>query len=138
MATLAGLFIVGISVPTGMALGAISAVGIAMIGSLTVLPALLAWLGPKADAGRIPFLGRTGRTTCVVHGDPNPGNIRMTADRVAMIDWDESHADVPDLDLALPHNAAGLGSDAYDIAVDLVGVPWPVISDELSRAPNGG
>jgi hypothetical protein len=58
----------------------------------------------------------TGRTTCVVHGDPNPGNIRMTADRVAMIDWDESHVDVPDLDLALPHNAAGLGDDAYDIA----------------------
>ena len=28
-----------------------------------------------------------GRPTCVVHGDPNPGNIRMTADRVAMIDW---------------------------------------------------
>jgi hypothetical protein len=40
----------------------------------------------------------------------------MTADRVAMIDWDESHVDVPDLDLALPHNAAGLGDDAYDIA----------------------
>jgi hypothetical protein len=40
----------------------------------------------------------------------------MTADRVAMIDWDESHVDVPDLDLALPHNAAGLGNDAYDIA----------------------
>ncbi|MGC1282751.1 MAG: phosphotransferase, partial [Streptosporangiaceae bacterium] len=58
----------------------------------------------------------TGRSTGVVHGDPNPGNIRMTADRVAMIDWDESHVDVPDLDLALPHNAAGLGNDAYDIA----------------------
>ncbi|HEX7996444.1 MAG TPA: phosphotransferase, partial [Streptosporangiaceae bacterium] len=58
----------------------------------------------------------TGRATCVVHGDPNPGNVRMTADRVAMIDWDESHVDVPDLDLALPHNAARLGSDAYDIA----------------------
>src|SRR5258706_10828030 len=57
-----------------------------------------------------------GRTTCVVHGDPNPGNIRMTADRVAMIDWDESHVDVPDLDLTLPHNAAGLDDDAYDIA----------------------
>jgi hypothetical protein len=40
----------------------------------------------------------------------------MTADRVAMIDWDESHVDVPDLDLALPHNAAGLDDDAYDIA----------------------
>jgi len=58
MVTMAGLFIVGISVTTGIALGAISAVGIAVIGSLTVLPALLAWLGPKADAGRIPFLGR--------------------------------------------------------------------------------
>jgi hypothetical protein len=40
----------------------------------------------------------------------------MTADRVAMIDWDESHVDVPDLDLALPHDAAGLGNGAYDIA----------------------
>jgi Ser/Thr protein kinase RdoA (MazF antagonist) len=58
----------------------------------------------------------SGREQCVVHGDPNPGNIRMTADRVALIDWDESHVDVPDLDLALPHNAAGLGDDAYDIA----------------------
>jgi hypothetical protein len=33
-----------------------------------------------------------------------------------MIDWDESHADTPDLDLPLPHNAAGLGNDAHDIA----------------------
>ena len=40
----------------------------------------------------------------------------MTADRVALIDWDESHVDVPDLDLALPHNAAGLDDDAHDIA----------------------
>jgi hypothetical protein len=40
----------------------------------------------------------------------------MSADCVAMIDWDESHVDVPDLDPALPHNAAGLVNDAYDIA----------------------
>ena len=58
----------------------------------------------------------TGRERCVVHGDPNPGNIRMTADRVALIDWDESHVDVADLDLVLPHNAAGLDDDAHDIA----------------------
>lgn len=57
-----------------------------------------------------------GRRTCVVHGDPNPRNIRMTADRVTLIDWDEAHVDVPDLDLALPHNAAGLDGDAHDIA----------------------
>ena len=40
----------------------------------------------------------------------------MTANRVALIDWDELHVDVPDLDLALPHNAAGLDEGAYDIA----------------------
>jgi len=57
-----------------------------------------------------------GRQTCVVHGDPNPRNIRMTATRVALIDWDESHVDVPDLDLALPRNAAGLDEGAYDTA----------------------
>src|SRR5919205_1729394 len=82
--------------------------------------------GTKIDLGAMPAEGvarcrsawarLTGRERCVVHGDPNAGNIRMTADRVALIDWDESHVDVPDLDLALPHNAAGLDDDAYDIA----------------------
>jgi putative drug exporter of the RND superfamily len=58
MAAMAGLFFVGGGPFSGMAAGTIAVVGIAVIGSLTVLPALLAWLGPKADAGRIPFLGR--------------------------------------------------------------------------------
>jgi Ser/Thr protein kinase RdoA (MazF antagonist) len=57
-----------------------------------------------------------GRETSVVHGDPNPRNIRITADRVALIDWDESHVDVPDLDLVMPNNAAGLEEEALDIA----------------------
>ncbi len=58
-----------------------------------------------------------GRPTCVVHGDPNNlGNVRITSSRVALIDWDESHVDVPDLDLVLPHNAADFDEDALDIA----------------------
>ncbi|MGO8100829.1 phosphotransferase enzyme family protein [Rhizobium leguminosarum] len=58
-----------------------------------------------------------GRQTCVVHGNPNsPGNVRITADRVALIDWDETHVDVPDLDLVLPGNAADLDDGAHDIA----------------------
>jgi hypothetical protein len=36
--------------------------------------------------------------------------------RVGLIDWDESHVDVPDLDLVLPHNSAGLNDVAFDIA----------------------
>jgi putative drug exporter of the RND superfamily len=58
MIALAGLFLTGYSVFTGIALGTIAVVGVAVIGSLTFLPAMLSWLGPRADRGRIPFLGR--------------------------------------------------------------------------------
>jgi len=40
----------------------------------------------------------------------------MTADRVGLIDWDEAHVDVPDLDLVLPHNAGDLVGVTRDIA----------------------
>ena len=58
MIALAGLFLTGFSVFTGVAIGAITVVGIAVAGSLTALPALLCWLGRWSDRGRIPFLGR--------------------------------------------------------------------------------
>lgn len=58
-----------------------------------------------------------GQSMTVVHGNPgNPGNILMTADRVALIDWDEAHVDVPVLDLVLPHNGGGLEGAARDAA----------------------
>ena len=58
MTALAGLFLTGYSVFTGVAIGAIMVVGITVVGSVTVLPALLSGLGQWADRGRIPFLGR--------------------------------------------------------------------------------
>jgi putative drug exporter of the RND superfamily len=58
MIALAGLFLTGYSVFTGVAIGTIAVVGVAVAGSLTALPALLSWLGPWADRGRVPFLGR--------------------------------------------------------------------------------
>ncbi len=58
MVALAGLFLTGYDIFSGIALGTIAVVGVAVLGSLTVLPALLSWLGPRADRGRIPFLGR--------------------------------------------------------------------------------
>lgn len=73
---------------------------------------------PEAVARcRAAWARLAGRPTCAVHGNPNsPGNVRMTADHVALIDWDEAHADVPDLDLVLPYNGAGLEGEARDIA----------------------
>ncbi len=58
MTALAGLFLTGYSLFSGMAIGAIVVVGIAVTGSLTVLPALLSWLGDRVDKGRIPLIGR--------------------------------------------------------------------------------
>ncbi len=82
--------------------------------------------GTKVDLGAMPSEGvarcraawerLAGRDACVVHGDPNAGNVRMTTHRVALIDWDEAHVDIPDLDIVLPHNAAGLDDVAHDIA----------------------
>ena len=51
----------------------------------------------------------------VVHGDLNTGNILMSGDKVALIDWDESRVDVSSLDLALPHNAAEMDADRLEI-----------------------
>ncbi len=58
MISLAGLFLSGIELFTGMAFGTIVVVGVAVIGSLTVLPAMLSLLGDWADKGKIPVLGR--------------------------------------------------------------------------------
>jgi len=58
MVSLAGLLLTGIDLFTGIAVGTIMVVGVAVVGSLTFLPALLSLLGPWADKGRIPFLGR--------------------------------------------------------------------------------
>jgi Ser/Thr protein kinase RdoA (MazF antagonist) len=79
---------------------------------------LLADRGTRIDLTRMPaeavarcraaWARLAGRETAVVHGDPNPRNILVTAERIALIDWDEAHADVPDLDLDLPFNAADL------------------------------
>src|SRR6516165_3399843 len=58
MIALAGLFLTGIDVFSGVAVGAIVVVGVAVLGSLTFLPAMLSLLGGWTDRGRIPWLGR--------------------------------------------------------------------------------
>jgi uncharacterized membrane protein YdfJ with MMPL/SSD domain len=58
---MAGMFLAGNGVFTSMAIGTMLVVFVAMVGSLTVLPALLHRLGDKVERGRIPFLGRTRR-----------------------------------------------------------------------------
>jgi uncharacterized membrane protein YdfJ with MMPL/SSD domain len=58
MVALAGLLVTGMKVFESMALATISVVAIAVIGSLTALPAVLAMLGDRVDKGRIPGVKR--------------------------------------------------------------------------------
>ena len=55
---MAGMFLSGMQLFAGFAIATISVVFIAMIGSVTVLPALMSMLGDKVELGRVPFLRR--------------------------------------------------------------------------------
>ncbi len=58
MIAMAGMYFGGAATFTSFATGTITVVAVAMLGSLTVLPALLSMCGDKVDKGRIPGLAR--------------------------------------------------------------------------------
>jgi uncharacterized membrane protein YdfJ with MMPL/SSD domain len=58
---MSGMFLAGIQGMSAFALGTVIVVAVAMLGSLTVLPAVLCWLGDRVEWGRVPFVGRFGR-----------------------------------------------------------------------------
>ena len=61
MAAMAGMFLMGTRVFQSFGMGTVLVVAIALVGSLTVLPAVLSMLGDRVDRGRIPFLKHVGR-----------------------------------------------------------------------------
>jgi RND superfamily putative drug exporter len=58
MLAMAGMYLAGAATFTSFATGTIAVVAVAMIGSLTVLPAVLSVLGDRTEKGRVPGLGR--------------------------------------------------------------------------------
>ena len=58
MTAMAGMFLMGTRVFQGFGVGTILVVAIALVGSLTVLPAIISKLGDRIDRGRIPLLRR--------------------------------------------------------------------------------
>jgi uncharacterized membrane protein YdfJ with MMPL/SSD domain len=61
IAAMAGMFLTGDGTFASLALSAILVVALAVLGSLTVLPALLSRLGDKVDRPRIPLVRRLRR-----------------------------------------------------------------------------
>ncbi|HEX8121092.1 MAG TPA: MMPL family transporter [Solirubrobacteraceae bacterium] len=56
MIAMAGMYFGGAATFTSFATGTIAVVGVAMLGSLTVLPAMLSLTGDKVEKGRVPGL----------------------------------------------------------------------------------
>ncbi|GAB2858903.1 MMPL family transporter [Streptomyces deserti] len=56
---MAGMLFTGLAEFEAMGLASLMVVAVAMIGSVTVLPALLSLLGERVEKGRIPFLRRS-------------------------------------------------------------------------------
>ncbi|HKP21025.1 MAG TPA: MMPL family transporter, partial [Thermoleophilaceae bacterium] len=58
MVAMGGMYLGGISNFSSFATGTIMVVAVAMLGSLTVLPATLSKLGHRVEKGRVPFISR--------------------------------------------------------------------------------
>lgn len=65
---MAGMFLTGIAEFEAMAYATILVVVTAVLGSLTVLPALLSLLGDRVQKGRVPLLGRLRRPDAATTG----------------------------------------------------------------------
>jgi uncharacterized membrane protein YdfJ with MMPL/SSD domain/pimeloyl-ACP methyl ester carboxylesterase len=62
MAAMAGMFLTGDQTFASLAFATILVVGVAVLGSLTVLPAVLSKLGDRVDRLRVPLIGRRRRS----------------------------------------------------------------------------
>jgi uncharacterized membrane protein YdfJ with MMPL/SSD domain len=58
MIAMAGMYLAGAQTFSSFATGTILVVGVAMLASVSVLPALLSVLGDRINKGRLPFIGR--------------------------------------------------------------------------------
>ena len=61
MIAMAGMLFSGDQTFASFSIATMTVVAVAMVGSLTVLPALLTWLGDRVEKGRIPLLSRRRR-----------------------------------------------------------------------------
>ena len=82
MVAMSGMFLSGLLLFKGFAMATILVVLIAMLGSVTILPALLSWLGDRVERGRLPFTGnrqaeeRSSRITRASRPDSRPSAVR--------------------------------------------------------------
>src|SRR3954469_5216601 len=145
-----GLFLTGLSYMYGVAISASVAVLVVALAAITLLPALLSYLGPRVDSLRLPFLGRSdkpegdegslaGRWSHAVQRRPWIAAIASTAVLLALA--------VPALGMRLGFPDAGndppgkMTRQAYDLNTEGFGPgtngPLVIAAELPSRAAKG-
>ena len=81
MTAMAGMLLAGNSIFVSFGIGTMLVVAVAMVGSLTVLPAVMAWLGDRVERGRVPFISRRQGWPL---GDVGPAGRRRLAPAMAV------------------------------------------------------
>jgi RND superfamily putative drug exporter len=87
---MAGMFLAGDNIFASFGVGSILVVAVSVLGSLTVLPALLAKLGRWVDRPRIPFLWRLTAPRPVADRGGSRGSGRRCCGRRCGTPWSRS------------------------------------------------
>ncbi len=82
---LAGMFLVSIQAIRSMAIGSMSVVAVAVLGAITLLPAVLSLVGPRIDRLRLPL--RRRRRAAAGAGAPSSGFWHAWAMRIMRRPW---------------------------------------------------
>jgi RND superfamily putative drug exporter len=137
MAGLAGMFLSGMKIFDGFALATMLVVFVAMLGSVTVLPAVLSLLGDKVVALRVPFIARRrqrlpggGRVWNAVLGKvvARPVIIAVLSAAAMLVLAAPAlhmHTETLSIEQLLPHNSSAVIT-AQQIDSEFPGSPSPV------------
>ena len=131
MVAMAGLFLTGDATFASFGYATIIVVAVAMLGSLTVLPALLSKLGDRVDRLRVPLVGRRRRSSAREGGAWGGDRRRRAAPAAPLCLTRRRPADCArDSGAAAAHGNAGAGhvpaeaGGGQDVRPYAAGVPW--------------
>ena len=133
---MAEMLFTGNAVFTSIAVGAMLMVAVALIGSLSILPAMLGKLEHRVDKGRIPFLGRNPGRESRIWGFVLDGVMRRPAVAAVLSGAALVALAVPALTLPRScqlHRPAEVAADRPHLRVDPAGVPRGAVSGEGGR-----
>ncbi|MGX1676415.1 MMPL family transporter [Streptomyces sp. NPDC055400] len=134
---MAGMLFTGLAEFQAMGLASLMVVAVAMVGSVTVLPALLSLLGERVEKGRLPFLNRGRRRS----GNGAPEGSRFWQAVLRVVLARPAVSVVVAIGALLAVTAPALGMKTQNLTLDQeFGDSLPIVAtyDRLNDAFPGG